>query len=405
MKVYIRKNKKMFMFKKISILFLSILLSSIVIYAPEIEEEKKQIYVDVGGWCPNIPVEISLYDPEEWEIREEIIKDRDINLTSFKDTKVFIHSGPFESMPEIYSGTIQNISFQFTFTSENNYLLRIEPDNQEYENLNKIIEIIPCRHPSTQRQNENKEFTYSEEKIKLEFEETKYLKEEISIKKLEQTQLQKDINLKQNEEIIKIIEIENTRTESFSNLNIKIEEEEKIESVKFFNQNTQQWEEVNFNIQENEIIFETTELGIFALIKNSQETQIQIEEESEEINNQNTQDEITEEQSNQNIIFETNDNQSQEENNNLIIIIGIISIIGIVSFYLFNKNNKNKELYHSDKTQEILTSYNQEYERTKVYVQQYKQSYSGEQIKISLKQANIHDDIIEKVFLEEGVKN
>lgn len=384
MKIYIIKTKKDIMFRKIFILIISFLLLFNLSFASEIGEE---IYIDVGGWCPNIPIIFTLYDLDEWNIREEISKDKDINFTSFKDSKITIHSGPFESMSELYTSKTNENSFSYTFNSEGMYLIRVETEKIGYKNTNKVVEVVTCRHPSTQRQAENKTVIFNEHNLKIKLTESKILEDEVKI--IQKNNLE---SFPQIENINKILEIQSEELKDFSKLEIELSNYENIEKILFLNLDENSWENISFQTQGNNVVFEMQEFGILAIInKEIEETEViqeeLIEEEKEELN--------------QEIII--NNNES-EDNNNLYYIIGGILIFGLFTFYLINKTNKEKELYHSTKEQEILTSYNQEYERTKEYVKQYKENYSGLQIKTALKQANIHDDIIDKVFLEEGVK-
>lgn len=397
------------MLKKILIILSCILFLSQGIYATNHSEENEseKLYVDIGGWCPGIPVEFEIYDLKEWDNRTQIEDDEDINFTVFQNVDVNIHSGPFESMETLFSQEIDERTFSYTFEETGNYLMTLDNNNQDYEEFQTYVEIIPCRGQNIQSQEEDEEkiFEFPQDNIIIELENNSNQNQQVNLETIRESSYQQYPQLDNVEKMFEITLSQDDETQiitTIQNINSDISE------LLYFNEQSETWDNIDFQDNNQEIIFESTQAGIFALTSENQEVEevITQEDTNSSLSNNQSQENTTQDTDIiPNDLESTSQENSTSDNNSIIlIIIGIIVLVGIIILVITNKKKNSGHIYNTPKDEEILTSYNQEYERTKSYVKQYKESYPAQQIKTALIQANIHEDIINKVFLEENVK-
>jgi hypothetical protein len=345
-----------------------------------------------------------------WDDDEDCIEcERNcLEFNYIKDATVKIYDGPLKSLPLLLeTKTNATGHFTYTFPTAQRHLIEIFPKTGNYNDFYYIYDLYSCGHaqdttiktPTTPK---DIILEYPIQGIKL---------------SVQQTTTNKTESFTINETIQMPLSLENTirhfELTATSNEFQKIEIQLTIEninkntttSLKWYNPNTKKWEDKNSRIEKNEIIFDATSLGIYAITQEVIEPEPQqiIEEEIQEQEEQNQEEQSQEEQTTP-LINET----TTKSNKNLIIgaIIGA-SLLFLITIFMINAKNKQKH-YHQNKPltpkeppKEVLTTYNATYQQAIKYVQQYKDNYGKDSLYRALEKANVPRDIIDRVFIEE----
>lgn len=373
--------------KKIPIFFLLLLSFFSANFAAS------EIYLDYNNYCAGLETTYQLWNKTQWELRDEIDKE-DIDYITNADIR--IHNGPLEGMELLFEGSPNATGeFKVTYPESNQYLTFIETKGEgNFTNFEERIFIEDCKFVGNSdslgennQSLENISFTY--EFIEFEVFETNITQEDIEITNRNENEFE-TTNLPEN--VLSIYEIGLGVDETYSTLGITFKPNTQNPfSIYSFDSSADQWRVVEENL-DSEYFLSNAQTGIYA-ITNYEEV---LEEPGTNTNSQNSNEEVLGEENNQNTPLPQ---VTQESGNNLgYIIIGvIIGLFVIASPFLF-KSKKKKIDDHI--ISESLSSYSQEYEKTKQYVLQYKNQFDQKAIRQALVEGDVPIDIVDKVLQE-----
>ncbi len=374
--------------------------------------------LEINGWCINHPITFVVWEREEYEDRRNIDEKRIIS------GEAIIYNGPFDGMPILLETNLDSSGeFEFTFSREDNYMIEINPSGN-YNSYQERIELFDCNIedvPPTIIDIEDivvseDDYGLIDEEINptssvIEYPEINAILEIINNPNVNRNQISLIENTgfeagshPQSEYELKtfFIDLEENLEQETIILHITIPQINNIK-VKKYNEILGIWEETpNFNRVGEEIIIENLESGIYSIVEfeNERIENNQIEPQINPIDNSNSNqidNQIIEDEERL-----VNENEAEEKKLFYPIII-LVFLIGIATggFFLYKKKNESNNNHNNTADRkELIHSYKHIYTRSREYIIQYKDSYSKEQIKQSLKNTNVPEDIINKLFNE-----
>jgi hypothetical protein len=142
--------------KKIPIkkIFLSTIITSIII-TPVFSQTN--ITYDINGFCKNQEITISFYNESQYENKKKIEKELcsenenpdDDNCEKFDEIQVegILYNGPTDKSEYIKSFYLYNNNYKIKhiFDKSNDYLLKINPDDEKIRNFEIIIPVEECK--------------------------------------------------------------------------------------------------------------------------------------------------------------------------------------------------------------------------------------------------------------------
>jgi LPXTG-motif cell wall-anchored protein len=207
-------------------------------------------------------------------------------------------------------------------------------------------------------------------------------------------------------------------------LRYDLSEEELFTTLYYYNSTSDSWQNQSATLSEGLLLIDTNVSGIYLLTQEntSQETQnvsVEVLNTETEDNDTSSSTSLDSEES-LNSGEETSEelSASSQENtstsiSNWILGGGFLLLLLVLAFFFMHKKKEHGDLSQELKAKseeskkqekqgesQVLTSYQQIYEHTKSYVLQYKEHYSKDQLFRALKDANVSEDIINKVFDE-----
>lgn len=399
-------------FKYVNLLLIILGLTSVV-HSLNYNSSYTDLVYDSNGWCSGMEIEFTFYNETQFENKEEIERNlcekdedpEDDNCEEFDeiDAKYKIYSGPIDSLPILVEGNLDsNNQFRYTFEKQNSYLMEILIDKGKYNdftNENDLLFIEDCYVPESKTNKlSNQTFSYLTSGINLNLENTNIT----DSKKISSIIIidQKSKGLPVLNKSIKTIEIK-SNSNNYTKLDLEILFTKKlnnsiIETYQYLpSMNTWSKIENSLEVLEDKVKISSTTFGIYSIV----EKEIIVEKiikESNDLENLSSE-----------IIEEINlDENNESKSNSFISILGFIGISTLIIFgiyYLFSHNTKNKNDYHDleNKNSVHIISLTEAYDNTKKYVQKHKEKYTKEQLKQALENANVPQEIINKVFFEE----
>lgn len=421
--------------KKLS--FLIMLLSISLMFAKNTNaifynENYTNIALDNNGWCAGLEITFNVMNETDYQNKKTIEDNlcgvnetpEDDDCEEFhilKDFPVKVYNGPLEDLPLILDAkTDANGEFKIIFNEPNQYLINIEHKGN-YNDYSKIYFVDECKNAQIQQEIEesinednqivlyNQTFEYKDKGLEVELKNTDMSSaQDISIFNTNPGEFEiAPLNNTLNAIIIK------AKTQNYTNLklNFDVQLPENSDPLLFkYDITKKSWMPItNFKYENStkKIVLENAQLGIYATAFNKKE---------EIITNQSTTQTELDNPTNQEkeeITTETSNIKNTKSFGGFIFLgLLILLIIGIFYFFFTNdrsstrhKASENKEEFRVQKNKpvkelEILDTYSQVYQRTKQYIQTYKDSYTKDQIYRALLKAQIPTDIINKLFDE-----
>ena len=360
-----------------------------------------EIYLDSDNYCAGYEVTFTIWNKTQWDNRETL---EDEQIDKFEDVDVVVYDGPIASLGVLYEGQTNNLSeFSTTFNREDEYLIEIEGSDMpgNFTNYEKRTYIDGCKYAGDNRDVEveeqksysDVEYSFANNNVAIQLDQTNTSKDEISFSQLQQ----EDVAVNERiENVASIYEIQYPQEIEYSDSSISFSQNSQNPlNLYKYNQGSLAWDVVEKNIS-TPYTLNSGEQGTYAL----QENIAQVQNEQEAINESS---QVSSEEGNtpQNQTPQGTpviENTSNSSSTTLMYVIGAIVVLGVIaSPFLFRTSKRKKqENLHPEK----LATYKEEYEKTKNYVQQYKDQFSQEAIRQALLQGNIPVDIIDKVFRE-----
>lgn len=351
-----------------------------------------EIYLDYNNYCAGLETTYQIWNKTQWEQRDEIDKE---DIEYITDADIRIHSGPLEGMELLFEGSPNATGeFKVTYPESNQYLTFVEyTGNNNFTNFEERIFIEDCKFAngdSSQVEDEelleNTSFIF--ESIEVELFETTIDEEEIGVSSRDEREFE-STNLPTN--TFSIYEIEVNSNEDYSSLGITFSPNTPTEySIYEFNANTNRWNAIEENLN-SEYFLSNAETGIYAI---AEFEEIQEDTTAEDINSQNSE---SEEETQETAAPLPQVTKESDGNLGLIIAGVIFGLFVIASPFLF-KSKKKKIDDHI--ISQSLSSYSQEYEKTKQYVLQYKDQFDQKSIRQALIEGDVPIDIVDKVINE-----
>jgi hypothetical protein len=404
------------------------------------------ITVDPNWWCKGLDATFKIYD--ETQFNNESFKENlcsegenpeDDNCNVFTNITgdYKLYSGPIDSLPVLSEGQIKDSQISYNFEEVNDYLVEIIPDG-EYNQLNTRLSILACSKSSVLI---NKTIKKEHDNYVLNF---KF----INLRKIDENLIKitfvndsslsfsrADLeNLSTYKKDVFLINFENSNFENYSlslenldfdretNLYIFDSEFKVFKSFKNIsnksidilnNDNIKNfylvifskiYKDLSSNLEQNDNYDESNSNEIADDKVNSNdnnvnESNLEVKEENL-VNNNLDEDENIDTQKSLSENNENINNSSSFGNYTLLIIIVVLVLVLILFLVLKSSKNKKEDDFKKTEEVQVLSSYEQALNRTKEYINDYKESYSKDQIYRALKLANIPDDIIDKAFEE-----
>lgn len=386
-------------------------------------ENYTDLYLDKQGWCAGLDIGFKVYNTTDYENRFEINKSQndDIYIRNISSADVVIYNGPLDILPVlIETSTNKTGEFVVNFPTVNTYLLQIFPEDS-YNEYEEVISIEECEFANTDEENEtedfeeilesveedeeillDKSFTYANNKITLNVQETEIAEaSQVTVLELSLEELKaKEITLPDNV----IASLEFIGDPAFNNLEViyDLENIANVDKVYKYDSDSEAWEEIQVTKGQEDIIFESEEFGLFSItgFEPLVEEPAVIVEES------------TSEETETPVVTRPVVPQQNSVTDLIPTALGgivIILILGGGMFLAYNQFVKKKK--HEDPLEEEtpkrspeeeqkLTTYKEITDKTRAYIDQYKEKYSKDQIYRALSEAHVPKDIIDKVFLE-----
>lgn len=376
---------------KIFVLIIFIISSFTVSFAAD------DLYLDYNNFCQG-ETTFTLWNQSQWEQKNDLDEDE---IDYLEDADVVVYNGPFDSSEVLYEGETNNISeFTTSFPEVRDYLIEITNAPGNFTKYEEYHFVETCSF-SSQNNDEDESgensgesmqnnFTFNDGRLTITFTNSSIEEGEIDVKTLEQSDVAVNDRIS---DVVEIYDIQISENREFDSLNLTFDAQnsQKI-SIYSHNEDELAWNMIKENGSYPETI-STQSVGTFALTALPQNPSPSNTSSNTSSNNQ--QNETQTNQSQENTIPTVT--QSQESSNLPFIAIGVIlgiALLGSPFLFSLKKHKHNNDEY------EALSSYKQEYEKTKNYVNQYKDSYNQEAIRTALIQGNIPKDIIDKVFEE-----
>lgn len=413
------------------------------------------VTLDYNGWCSNTSLTIRAYDSVEYANKESI-KDNLCwgNQTPIRnhcqEFKVIqgnlkIHDGPLESMPILYEHELnENSSIVYNFKTERDYYVELFVENVDYNDYYHLLNIFTCKKANKKIINQgqvkvvklyNQSFNYINDLITLDLYDTIFSnKTNISVHPV-------DFKLAGIDELnnsFHPILIEVTGS-NYSKMNLKYNlgftKKNYSYKLMFYDPDFVSWMPYDNTFEDN-ISFGGLDIkpGIYAIIRESKNSS----HSSNIISNDKTPVYMDVEDNSSsfsvdsklnvsnNVSINTNlNNQNKKSGFNYIyiliflVVLVTIAVILFIVFYkpknsigsnkqnnLNNPNVKNTNKATNNNTNnnnklDILNNYTTTFNRAKEYVNKYKSDYSIDGLKMALRNANVPEDIIDKIFLDE----
>lgn len=385
------------------------------------------------GWCVNIDIDFRVYNQTDYENKREIennlcqegcedecewdvencteCKSGCLKFHKIKDADVTIYDGPFESSSVLTETTTNdNGEFNYRFTEVSQFLIKINPKEENYNSLYTIFQTNPCVHAQDTIELQNNspiekdiEFIYDEMGVTIQLKQTT-INNKTDIIISDKSDFVNKLN-----NTINIFELTSYNS-NYENINI-IKTIENITDKKLklyqFNFTNNQWVEKEFTKENSQIKFTSEDMGMFSVVEEvTKQSEVLLEEDNSKELNESLEEENNQEKqtkSNQENIVQNNNRTNVNNDSDKTILILIIAVGSIFLVILIGlkhtKTNKKKEIPTEHK--EVLTTYQETYNRTSKYVKENKDSYRKDQIYRALQSAHIPNDIIDKVFREE----
>ncbi len=360
-----------------------------------------ELYLDSGIACPNIEISFTVYNLTDWENKENIEEDDDLNFSDISGADVEIFNGPFDSPDRLLKELEidSNNQFVYTFPRTDQFLIKIVAGGAYY-NYEETFFVDECKFLNSnnnETEGGGETNTSEEEEIVLEPtpEDKEFSYENNIVLKLEQTTLNKEsvtvsIENKSNYETInktqEIISINSKESFNSATLEYTITTEEN-EEIKVYSLESNTWKEKIFTQEIDKISISVKNNETLLIAKESSTSVVKEEAVTEPLTTTTTNN---------------NNNSSQEEsglNLSTMIIIVLVSLSILFGLYVLLSHKKvNKEIID---VPEEKTHNSQMKEQVKAYVNQYKASYNKEQIIQALLNANVEQSLIDEVIREE----
>jgi hypothetical protein len=398
-------------------LLLSVLALFFVSYSavPSGFNEKKNtsfedLYLDMNGWCSQVKVPMAVYSKSDWDNRDTIERDEDLNFTIF-DTYVQIFNPPFESESNlVFSKQTKSLeSFDYVFQKPSLYLIQVYAKG-DYNPLEiEQFEIVECKGVSEEVKEvlSPQNITLTLGDFSFEIYDTLSKISEITFETFDQKNL---VITNPVSEPYKTFRI--SFPKDFSSTGMKITSPVNTNST--YTLYTYNFPKKSLDVVKKGVTF-TNDTFTFTKIDSGyyilNEILPEIEEEIivEETKQQTNQEiqskppsplESVQEPSNP--IEEVSGSGSSMISYVVYVFIGIIVVVLLfLSPKLFSTKKKEEDLSHLEGSGEThLVSYSQTYQEAKKYVLQYKDSYSRESLTKALEQAGVDSSIIVKVMEE-----
>lgn len=403
--------------KTIYTILIVLLLSILSSYAEN--ETYTDLHLEANNWCPNIETTFKIYNATDFE-NKKYIEDNlcqsgedpeDDNCEEFhiiNSPEVKVYDGPFQSIDKnlLFEGKADsNGIFKVTFPRVDQYLIEITPTGDYNEYVERFY-VEECKWATTTTNTTitntlltNQTFNYLNSQLTLIIQNT-------NLTSAEQITVQEKNNLeKPLIGAIKTIEIiipqaNYTTIETQYQLPIK---ENTTTKLYLYNLQTKTWLLQTFEQQTDYIKFNiTSNQTIFGIIQEEIKPKITVIEQTQELHSSNqnittSEDTYLEEDTTQD---ETNISATTtSQNNSTALFIAVIALLGILAIIFMKKKKPIQTTQQPNK--EVLTTYEDTYKKAKEYVTTYKQQYSKDQLYRALKDSNVPEDIITKVFNEE----
>ena len=451
-------NKK---FLVIVLIFLS--LGSV--YGYDYNENHTDLHLEADGWCANLEINFKVWNATDYENKEEIednlckegcsedcdgeedcyeCDDDCVNFHDIEDAEVKVYSGPLNSMPVMFeTETNSTGEFVYTFEEPNQYFIEIFPEGR-YNDYHELLYLDTCTHAQNttikdlNEQIEDEEipepsdveFNYEDKGIIVNLKQT-------TINDSSMLNVNDDVNVGGSlENMLKIFEIDSEESTDFQEMelivNLENLEDKEIKLNKY-NKNNKKWNVINHENTKSGIKFTTADMGIYAINEEIAEkndenaTQEQINDsatKSDNLTDDNDSggdDASGNDNDNNNGGTGTDDGDSNESSNikQIIgIVVALVALIGLVGFFVLkkksssssnsqkttnttsvnNNNNNNAQVEHQ---KEILSTYQQTYQKASDYVNTYKNNYTKDQLYRALESASVPKDIINRVLDEQ----
>jgi hypothetical protein len=385
------------------------------------------ITIEPNWWCVGLKVPFQVYNSSEYN--NETFKDNlcsyenDTNCFNYSEIsgKYYIYAGPMDSFPVLKEGEILDNKFEYTFNEPNLYLIEIEPDGR-YNKFDYLFEAKVCKHSKY-----NLSYNYSDENNNISIKYYNSVLKEITPKiiiryyddkekSLNNLSLNGDISKKDGYNYIFKYTILNISDDSGQYDYFNFVDKINKSYYKGFNylyvyKNSSNKEykkvkEINLNEFKN-VNLNNLKGSVSILFEFINETKIKIKVNNTKKNQTNLSSSLTKEEKEDNKddlkYFEeakiVNENSNSKNYGLIFFIVLVLSIFG----YFIYKFNRKPKLHNEEDllNQPNLSSYSEQYETAKNYINQYKNKYSKEILKVGLQRANIPQDIIEKVIKEE----
>jgi hypothetical protein len=399
-------------------------------------ENYTNLHLETNGWCSNIEMNFKVWNETDYENQEEIERDlckkgceddcdgeedcfecdNDcLEYHNIKDAEVKIYNGPMDGMP-ILLDTTTNSSGEFTykFNEPNQYLIEIYPDSGHYNDYHDTLYIDICKHAqdtTIKKLNEEEnppepqdvEFSYDDKGFTIALKQTTINDSSV-------------INIDENIEVsnrlnntLKIFEI-TSQNSNFEEIEVIVNIEEmndKDVELKKYDSLEGKWNDYTFDITGSTITFTSDDMGIFSINEITKKEEVVEEEINEDQNNEEEQTgEETGEEANEDQDDETEPNSNVTNPLGTKKVVGIIVaitalVILIMFFALKKKKPVTKPIPAPKSNKEVLSTYQQTYNKASEYVKKYKENYRRDQLYRSLENVNVPKDIIDRVFSEE----
>lgn len=342
-----------------------------------------ELYLEVEGFCPTVPIDFKIYNLSQWEEKDEINSDEDREFQNISNIEYIVYEGPFNTHEILFEGSVNKTGeFNLTLPKTNRYLIEITASG--FDPFSTRIELEECKSLfEEEKEGEEKEKEDEKYTFEMKNDGIQVTINNANINLQNPLQITKNknniVNTSTNKDALFEIEIEkNSPDLEFENLEITIENisDKNISINKMDPQTKEILKTIEYQLQKNSLVFTTNTQGTFIV-----EKKIETSEKPEET-----------------VFIDETPAQTQSTNSIFPYLIGGVFLI-IILFIIYGFFHKGT--HKKGNNQEIIHSYSQEYKRTKEYVQRYKNSFPKEGIEKMLVQAQVPRDIILRVFKEE----
>lgn len=419
------------MFYKRFILFFLFLLSIQLSYATHIDNSTHDsLYLESDGFCAGISVPFKIWNLTDYENRDEIEDDEDLNFTIMSGFDVEVFNGSSEIFPLIFNSEADsNGEFSVLFPIENDYRIVIYPNSNNFDTLEETFSVETCRFANSQtttssnsqndinRKYYNQSFFFLDRSLKLTINNTDLnSSSNVTLKKLSEQEIS-NLNPPSNYFIGEVIDFTLSK-ENYTSMSMEISFIDMTNIIKVKKFNSPNFEDISYQIKNNKIIIPSLTSGIYLFMR---EEEIVLPEPTikEEVKpviedtqiNENANTEVNSNLENNNLNetqVSTNKTKSNSITGTIITIVLILFGLGAGgygSYLLYIKYVKAKTEIDSDKDhnskQNIIQSYSEIESRVSKYIKDNKSKYSKESLRIQLEKSKVPKEIIDKVYSKE----